>query len=416
MLLAMHMINSVCARAVEVALLLFFVLVLLAPVHATFASRTTGNAAVAIVEIAVIAGAIALYIFVLFKKKRSPFIVFGEWFYALPLPRRALWWLVNILAGIPFIWFIGKLPLYLGAYALELAIRYQLHSGVDLSVAVDPLLPYVWTALAVLYYGFLVWKQTSPILAFWNLISYKGAGVVKKVSWQRGLVLWALHLIIVYVFARTLIGFFWADLAAAHLIGYPQTLDEFFDVSQYLVWALTVLGCLLGYGYSVVSILWGQFIRMLDFTVVGWLTNLFCYPLLGVVIWHMVPSFVGPSSIITSGPLLYLMLSLGLVLNLLYMFSIWNLGTKFDLMADKGVRTAGFYSVIRHPNYMLEACMLFTLYLSGLTTSVEWLAISMVFFLYWIRAEREDNFMTYSNPDYTPYRVATPYKFIPGIY
>jgi len=416
MLPAMQLINSICARAVEVSLLLFFVLVLLAPIHAFIEMNELNNLSLEIGEMVVIVGALVLYFSTLIKKQRSPFLVFGAWLHALPLPRKALWWLVNILAGIPFIWFIGKLPLYLAAYILELAIRYQLNQEVGLSSAVDPLLPYVWTALALIYYGFLFWKKESPVLAFWHFISLKGTGVVKKVSWQRGLLSWALHLIIVYVFARTLIGFFWADLAAAQLVGYPQTLEEFFDVSQYLIWALTVAGCLLGYGYSVVSILWGSWIRNLDFTVVGWLTNAFCYPLLGVVIWHMTPSYVGPSPIITTGPLLYLMLALGLILNLLYMFSIWNLGTKFDLMADKGVRKSGFYSVIRHPNYMLEACMLFTLQLTWLSGITQWLSISMVFFLYWIRSEREDNFMTYSNPEYATYKQQTPYKFIPGIY
>lgn len=372
--------------------------------------------AVTIFETVVIFGALALYAAVYIRKRRSPFLVFGEWVRSLPIPRRPLWWAINIAAGVPFVWFMGKMPVRLATYIGDIIIQHTQHRYSFLAPAVDPYLPSLWAALAVLYYGYLLWKRESPVFAFWRLISYKKIGVIKKVSWRRGLALWALHLIIVYVFARTLIGFLYGDIAAVEIIGFPDSSEEFFAVSKYVIWALTVAGCLLGYGYSVVGILWGTFIRNLDFTLTGWLTNAFCYPLLGAVVWGMLPSFTGSAPIITDGPLVILMLVLGLVFNILYMLSIWNLGTMFDLMADKGVRTSFFYGVIRHPNYMLEACMFFVVELVGLTSGIEWMAFSMFFFLYWIRSEREDNFMTYSNPAYTPYRERTPYKCIPGIY
>ena len=369
------------------------------------------------IETALIIAALLSYTLVYRFKRRSPFLLFGEWARVLPIPRAPLSLLVNMLAGIPFVWFMGKMPLRVSAYLINLA-------DPGAFVSFDVYLPYVWGILAALYYGYLLWRRRSPVLAFWRAISYpttelgagKQVGVIKQVGWKRGVIMWTLHLVIVYVFATTLISFLIGDIAAAQLIGSPESMEEFFAVSTYIIWALTVVGVLLGYSYSIVSILWGQFIRNLDFTITGWLTNAFCYPLLGVVIWHMVPSFTGPSPIITAGPALYLMLVLGFVFNLLYMLSIWNLGMMFDLMADKGVRTSLFYSVIRHPNYMLEACMFFALELVGLSGGIEWLAIMMIFFLYWIRSEREDNFMTYSNPDYTPYREQTPYKFIPGVY
>src|SRR3989344_1913380 len=380
--------------------------------------------AVTIFETITIFGALALYAAMYIRKRRSPFLIFGEWTRSLPIPKRPLWWAVNIAVGIPFVWFMGKMPLRLASYIGDFIIQRTQHRYSFLAATVDPSLPYVWAVLAILYYGYLLWKRESPILAFWRLISYpttelgagKKVGEIKGVSWRRGLILWALHLIIVYVFARTLIGFLYGDIAAAQIIGFPHSSEEFFAVSKYIIWALTVVGVLLGYSYSVVSILWGQFIRNLDFTVTGWLTNAFCYPLLGGVVWGMIPSFTGPAPIITGGPLLILMLVLGLVFNMLYMLSIWNLGTMFDLMADKGVRTSFFYGVIRHPNYTLEVCMFFVVELVGFTSGIEWAAIIMFFFLYWIRSEREDNFMHYSNPAYTSYKRETPYKFIPGIY
>lgn len=367
------------------------------------------NGLVGAIETIFIVGVLALYSGVYLLKRQSPFLLCGAWLTQLRMPHAQFRWLINIVVGIPFVWFLGTLSVHLVAYAYSLMAQTSF-------ALFDPTLPYVWGALALLYYGYLAWTFRSPVLAFWHALSYKKVGAIKEVSWQRGLSMWALHLIIVYVFARTLFGFFLADVSAAEAIGSPHTMSDFFAVAQYLIWALTVVGCLIGYGYSVVSVLWGRFIRNLDFTVTGWLTNAFCYPLLGVVIWNMVPSFTGPSPIITAGPAFILMLVLGLLLNLLYMLSIFNLGTMFDLMADKGVRSTLFYSVIRHPNYMLEACMFFATEIVGLTSGTEWLVILIFFFLYWIRSEREDNFMTYSNPEYAPYTEKTPYKFIPGIY
>lgn len=258
---------------------------------------------------------------------------------------------------------------------------------------------------------------TLPFSHFWKFISYKNIGVIKHVTWKRGLSMWALHLIIVYVFGSTLFGFLRGNIQAIKFIGWPVTSYEmFFELAKYYTWSFTIVGCLIGYAYSICSILWGKYIRNLDFTVTGWVTNGLCYPFLGVYIWQTLPSFTGPDPIITDGPLFLLMLVMGLVLNMLYMLTIWNLGTMFGVMTDKGVRKSGFYSVVRHPSYTLEVLMFFVTELIGLTSGIHWLVISTYFFIYWIRSEREDNFMLYSNPEFEAYTKAVPYKFIPGIY
>jgi protein-S-isoprenylcysteine O-methyltransferase Ste14 len=412
MLPPMKLGNALCSIFLEVSLLLFVVIVVLVPVHiGAHLYTTTLN----VIETATIGIALIAYTSVYLWKRSSPFLLFGSWVRTLPISTKPLWWIVQILVGIPFIWFIGKMPFYVGILVIDRlcqvlgeSFRVNIHAS-------DPYLPFIWTLLAALYYGYLVWYRTSPLFAFWRLLSYKKVGVIKEVTWKRGLTMWVLHLVIVYFFASTLVGFLFADFGAARAIGIPTTPQEFFAWSKYLIWGLTVAGCLLGYSYSVVSILWGSFIRNLDFTITGWLTNAFCYtPLLGAAIWHMM--IPGRSPLIQSGPLAILILGMSLLLNLLYMLSIWNLGTKFDLMADKGVRSSYFYSVIRHPNYLLEACMFAVMECTLLGAGVGILGICMFFFLYWIRSEREDNFMTYSNPDYTIYKQQTPYKFIPGIY
>lgn len=370
-----------------------------------------------LIESGVIALLLAIYALTYLRAKRSPFVVLGGAVRKIPFPRSLGFWLINIIAGIPFIWFLGTMSLYLIAHVTSFIAQNFLGQSIYLYPAMNALLPYAYVLLALIYFAHLGVRRYSPILAFWRFISYKGHSTVGTVSFARGLWLWALHLVIVYAFASTLWSFLMGNLGAAASIGFPgRTLEATFEYLKLLLWSLTIVGVLIGYGYSVVSILWGKYIRNLDFTIVGWLTNGFCYPLFGVVIWQMTPSFVGLDPIVTGGPLLYLMLFLGLFFNVLYTLSIFNLGVLFDLMTDKGVRTSGFYSVIRHPNYTLEACMFFATELVALSSGMHWLGILMFFFLYWIRSEREDNFMAYSNPEYREYQKKTPYKFIPGIY
>jgi len=371
---------------------------------------------VSALEVGAIALTILGYLWFLIAKKRSPFLAFGEYLRLLRVPRRALFWTVNLAAGIPFAWFMGSIPFYLLSYFVsELSLRFS-GNPVFLRPLFDPYIPFVIFLIAAIYGGYLVWKQRSPILDLWHWISYKGTGVVKEVSWKRGLVNWALHLVIVYFFGLIMLQFLSGNIAAMQSIGTPSSAEEFFEWAKFALWTVTVLGVILGYGYSVVSILWGRFIRSVDFTVTGWLTNGFCYPLFGVAIWQMTPSFTGAEPILSAGPLLGLVLFLGLFFNLLYTLSILNLGTMFSLMSDKGVRTSLFYNTTRHPNYALETGMFFATELVGLASGMNWIGMLMIFFLYWIRSEREDNFMQYSNPAYAPYQQKVPWKFIPGIY
>jgi len=365
----------------------------------SFENRTLSG-----VEIVLTLGTILLYFAFLLRYKQSPFLAVSALCTRVQFSRVVLFWIPAILLIIPFVWFITKMPLYFFGY-------FIFHKSPD------PILPLMYVLVGILCYGYLFAYRKSPILAFWRWISYKGVGVVRKVTFKRGLLMWTLHLIIAYIFAYTLFGFLRGNMQAAARIGWPApSLEAFFELLKFYIWSLTIVGCLIGYGYSLLSILWGKYIRNLDFTVVGWLTNGFCYPLFGVIIWQMVPSFTGLDPIITDGPLFLLMLVMGLVLNLLYMFTIWNLGTMFGVMTDKGVRIWGFYSTVRHPSYTLEVLMFFVTELVGLTAGIHWLAILMYFFIYFIRSEREDNFMLYSNPEFEPYTKITPYKFIPGIY
>ncbi len=364
-------------------------------------------------EIFVILGVFGLYTIVRGVTRKSPFVLVSDALRKIRVPKHLIFWLVNIAAVVPFVWFLGQMPVRLLLYIAHAIFRFR----ADDAAIVATLAPYLYAGIGIWYCTFLGWKRRSPVLAFWHFLSYKKPSTVKNISFERGVFLWALYLVVVYAFASTLLNFLHGNLLAMKQIGWPApSLAATFDSLKYGVWSLTVVGCLIGYGHSVVSILWGRYVRHLDFTVVGWLTNGFCYPLFGVVIWQMIPSFYGNNPIITDGGLQVLMLGMGLFLNVFYMLSIWNLGPMFGLMSDKGVRTFGFYSVVRHPSYMLEVLMFLVTEMVSLTTGVQWLSICMYFFLYWIRSEREDNFMWYANPKYREYQEKTPYKFIPGVY
>lgn len=359
----------------------------------------------------------------------------------LPHARTAL----HVLVGPAVVWALGRFlwlaVLYVVASALhEVGVRIPQLSDGTLGDAGQPV---VWLLGAALYYGTLERTGRSPVAVLWDRIRYKKVDL----SWlpvPRGFVLWCLHLVVFWFFASTLTGFLGGNLTAIGKLGWAgaelsfrdlgraseslghmlthapaiTSADQVFSMVRYSLWSLTICGCLFGYGHTVASILWTRkAIRNMDFTVAGWITNGMCYgPLFGVVLWKLLPDLSGVDPIIADGPLLWAMRSVELLLNLLYTLSIWNLGKMFGVMVDKGVRTTGFYSVVRHPSYTLEAFMFISMELAGFTGPLQWIAGGSYLFKYWLRSEREDVFMGVANPDYVEYRKAVPYKFLPGIW
>jgi len=343
----------------------------------------------------------------------------------------------------------------------------------------DGSFPYLFVA-AALGYGYCLFRfKKSPALLLWQKIGFNG-GPLKAMprGSARDAAIWILHLVIAYAFAYSLFAFIRGNIHDALQTAWPnsgiqangdfdlrnpigtvhyfqstfamaiymlshaphfQNVDGAFVVVRDAVFNFTIAGCLIGYGHSVLGFLWGKRIYNLDFTVPGWITNAWCYgPLLGIITALLAQqlqqdvvtgglggvlgspgpiSYVGTEPVFTSGVMPVLVLSVELTLNFLYMLTIFNLGTKFGVMTDKGVCKSGFYSVVRHPSYTLEALMFIALYLKGLTSGTQWLAVGVIFVMtYWLRSEREDQFMTASNPEFAAYRDRTPYKFIPGIY
>ena len=85
-------------------------------------------------------------------------------------------------------------------------------------------------------------------------------------------------------------------------------------------------------------------------------------------------------------------------------------------MVDKGMVENGFFSVVRHPSYTLEALMFAVMFAVGVSGPIAWVGLFAHPMLYWFRSERDEQFMTEANPDYAPYKQKVRWKFIRGLY
>jgi hypothetical protein len=259
----------------------------------------------------------------------------------------------------------------------------------------------------------------------------------------REAIIWLLHLVVVIAFARTLGGFLkantetlismaWPDLKAdfssvggtfhtlSRMLGTSPTWYRF-DITagalNLILFDVTIAGAMWGYAYGVISFPWKRdCVKNVDFTFVGWLLNAICYgALLGDPLWRVLPRLAGERPGIADGPLATATLVGALLLNLLYTITVLNLWTRFGVMVDKGVESRFAYRVVRHPSYTLEGVMFALLKAPAASSPIAFLSLGTYMFLYWIRSERDDDFMTASNPDYRKYKKLVPYKFLPGL-
>ncbi len=415
-------------------------------------------------ELASVMLLLCIYLAVLIGQRRSPLLILGE--HMMPGLRRLLTpgvrRLLQLGAGMAWVWVSVTFAVYLLDWLAHLLPQtWALIEPIRLAISMPAMLKdkLVWLyGIGALSYLALMWQtRSSPLQLAWQRLEFSG-GIYRwmQAGIRRDAVIWLLHGVIAFAFARTLLGFVQGNLSHALHIAWPHSgtlltgmrdsdyagrllsatgsigatiahmlthrpqfdsIESLHLTVRYLLWTLTIIGCLIGYGHSILGFLWGKRIRNLDFTLTGWISNAVCYgPLLGAVFWQMLPALVGPDPIFASGAIGYLAMGVETYLNLIYMLTIWNLGTMFGVMTDKGVRRSGFYAVVRHPSYTMEVLMFLALELRGLSGPAQWFAASMLVAIYWLRSEREDAFMRRSNPQYTAYQNTTPYKFIPGIY
>ena len=383
-----------------------------------------------------------------------------------PQPGR---WLAALRAGLVRLWRTGGAPLRLVTHAVLGviivpvvvwfswgALLHVLQAGaghwttwvsrVDLRA---PLVPWTSTAhqLGIVILGsawalLLIRTTRSPAVALWRAVGFtpRLEGLPPAV---RGLGVWLLHGLVFYAFGSTLTGFLQGNVSGLLRIGWARegmvgsiadlpmamvymvthtpsigSWDEAAHAARLALWSVTICGCLVGYGHTVVSILWKRSpIKNIDFTPVGWMVNAMCYgPLLGGVVYRLhgsPPPVLDPS--LAGGPAWAVQLAAEFLLNLLYTLSIWNLGTRFGVMVDKGVEDRGFYSFVRHPSYTLESLMFVTLGLTACAAPMHY-ALALVWPVkYFLRSERDDQFMAASSGDYVAYRERVTWKYIPGL-
>lgn len=187
-------------------------------------------------------------------------------------------------------------------------------------------------------------------------------------------------------------------------------------MARYALYDITIIGCMIGYGHTLLAITFKRDpIRYVDFTPTAWVVNLICYGFWARPVFDTFALGPEGSLFLEGGVSGYVKLFTEVFLNILYTFSILNMGTKFGVMVDKGLVDTKFFSVVRHPSYTLESLMFVTIYLSTIEI---WRTPGLLAFvvMYWIRSERDDHFMTRANDDYAAYRERVPYKFIPGLW
>ncbi len=411
---------------------------------------------VSAIEVLSIGGVLFGYGYLWLRHGQSPFMVFGPRLAARFHPSSTTKLVFHALLGIPALWLIAEFTLLSISYCALIVYRNFTSTempSILMSDSLARLQDGLYFVLLASYEWTLWRKRVSPFALISRRLAFRG-GIFGREARElpEHITMWMLQAIIVFTFARLLAGFFQSNLnyamnaswregppvivpgtnpvslpgviRTAHSLAYafthaPHSDSEaaMFATIRNLINNICLIGGLFGYGYSVVGYLWGKRVRNLDFTVGGWLVNAVCYgPLLGAVFWHMMPPYAGADPNITAGPFRTTTFVVEAFTNIVYTASIWNLGTMFGVMADKGVRRTGFYSIVRHPSYTIEAFMLILMYSRGLSSVAQWYSMGWFFFMYWIRSERDDQFMGASNPEYVEYRKQVPYKYIPGIY
>lgn len=315
------------------------------------------------------------------------------------------------------------------------------------------------TALYLLHLGMVLAGGQHLPIRLWNACRYRPRGLERRIVWdfrvQRTLV-WLLNLVVLWVFVGVLVSLLTSNVnqaldylapnsvaltfspvtlgSPASLISWVKdtshnialirqsgaaalTVDQVLAVLRFVFQAVALLGGLWGYVHSLVWVFHYTKIRNIDFTPLGWIANSLCYPaLLGALFWLSVPYPYGQVPNVANGPLFYALQGLDLLFNVLYAASMWSMGKRFGVMVDKGLVDTGFFEVVRHPIYTLEALVLFFGAARSLTSPGVWVGATLFLVLYWFRSERDDVFMTASNPDYLAYRERVPYKFLRGFW
>lgn len=169
----------------------------------------------------------------------------------------------------------------------------------------------------------------------------------------------------------------------------------------------------LGYLFEFKS--WGNELRSVEPTVLGWAVALICYPPFNSVATQIVgwgSSDYG--AFVSHGAMLFAVYT-SLVLFFIYTWATVALGLKSSNLTNRGIVARGPYAYVRHPAYISKNLHWLVMGLPVIVTN--WWALFSILawaFIYFLRALTEERHLL-ADPDYQAYVKKVPYRFIPGV-
>lgn len=169
-------------------------------------------------------------------------------------------------------------------------------------------------------------------------------------------------------------------------------------------------------GYSFASRWLNNRTKSVDATMSGWVVALLCYPPLNIGFTSQFISYGGlPTHEIITNP--YILSTTLVLLFVLYSIYVWStviLGFKFSNLTNRGIVSAGPYSVVRHPAYVSKNLSWWID--NTFVLSYAWATVAMALWnaIYITRALTEERHLS-KDSEYKKYCEKVPYRFIPKV-
>ncbi len=175
-------------------------------------------------------------------------------------------------------------------------------------------------------------------------------------------------------------------------------------------------------GYAFEFQRWGNRVRSVEPTLLGWVVTLACYPPFNditsrVLGWGSADYMNFWGSIFWTK----FFLGISLLLFAVYVWATLSLGLKSSNLTNRGTVTRGAYAIVRHPAYVSKnfAWLIMGLpIVFPLNGSPNWWALVSILAwmgIYFLRAVTEERHLSL-DPDYRAYAQKVKYRFIPGVW
>lgn len=178
-------------------------------------------------------------------------------------------------------------------------------------------------------------------------------------------------------------------------------------------------------GYLVELPRFGNQIRSVETTLIGWMAALVCYPPFNQITVSILGSYKSEFPKFEDPTVHLLMNSLGLVLMAIYASASVALGMKGSNLTHRGIVCRGPYAYIRHPAYICKnaAWWIGSMPLVGQAFQTStWLGLQALgsvagwTAIYALRALTEEDHLRRVDGEYAAYAAKVRYRFIPGVY